>query len=80
MELTKKIIRKLLTAVKTTKPEEIGCDDCFEELQIFVELELSGNSMQDAKPLVQDHLERCKDCKEEYQVLLAALNSLYNSP
>ena len=76
MELTKKIIKKLLTAVQMTKPDEIGCDDCFEELQKFVELELAGNTMQDAMPLVKDHLDRCKDCREEYQVLLAAMSNL----
>jgi hypothetical protein len=27
-------------------------------------------------PLVQDHLERCGDCREEFQGLLAALQAL----
>lgn len=76
MELTKKIIKRLLMAVQKTKPEEIGCDDCFEELQEFVELKLAGNNMEDAMPLVKDHLDRCKDCNEEYRVLLAALQNL----
>jgi predicted anti-sigma-YlaC factor YlaD len=29
----------------------------------------------EAMPLVQDHLERCGDCREEFETLLAALRA-----
>jgi hypothetical protein len=37
---------------------------------------LAGKNAAEAMPLVQDHLERCRDCREEFKALLAALRSL----
>jgi predicted anti-sigma-YlaC factor YlaD len=60
----------------TTRPDEIGCDECFEQLDRFVEMTLAGNNAAEAMPLVQDHLDRCHDCREEFEALLAALRAL----
>jgi predicted anti-sigma-YlaC factor YlaD len=62
--------------VLTTRPDEIGCDECFEELDLFVEMTLAGKNAAEAMPLVQDHLERCRDCREEFEALLTALQAL----
>jgi predicted anti-sigma-YlaC factor YlaD len=62
--------------VLTTRPDEIGCDECFEELDLFVEMKLAGKNAAEAMPLVQDHLERCRDCREEFEGLLTALQAL----
>jgi len=66
-------IRKMLQMLTVTRPVEIGCDDCFEQLDQFVELEMAGKNPAQAMPLVQEHLARCSDCREEFEVLLAAL-------
>ena len=42
----------------------------------FVEMELAGKDAAEAMPLVQDHLERCWPCREEFEALLAALGAL----
>jgi predicted anti-sigma-YlaC factor YlaD len=60
----------------TARPDEIGCDECFEQLDRFVEMKLAGKNAAEAMPLVQDHLERCDDCREEFEALLAALRTL----
>jgi predicted anti-sigma-YlaC factor YlaD len=60
----------------TTRPDEIGCDECFEQLDRFVEMTLAGKNAAEAMPLVQDHLGRCDDCREEFEALLAALRAL----
>jgi predicted anti-sigma-YlaC factor YlaD len=39
-------------------------------------MELAGKNAAQAMPLVQDHLERCDDCREEFEALLAALRAL----
>ena len=62
--------------VKMTRPDEIGCGNCFEKLNRFAELELAGKSPEEAMPLVRDHLERCNDCREEYEALLEALKAM----
>ncbi len=62
--------------VTKTTPDEIGCDECFDELHKFAELQLAGKSPDDAMPLVKDHLDKCGNCREEYEALLEALRSI----
>ncbi len=38
-------------------------------------MHLAGKNAAEALPLVQDHLERCGDCREEFEALLAALQA-----
>ncbi|CAN5226550.1 hypothetical protein BH23BAC3_BH23BAC3_36520 [soil metagenome] len=66
----------MIQAIKMTRPDEIGCDECFEKLDKFAEMELVGRSPAEAMPLVQDHLNKCRDCREEYEVLLETIKQL----
>ncbi len=76
MELEATTLKRMVRNILTTRPDEIGCDECFEQLDRFVEMELAGKNAAEAMPLVQDHLERCTDCREEFEALLAALRDL----
>jgi hypothetical protein len=69
------IFRMLLREIAETREVEIGCDECFEQLDRFVEMELSGLNTAQAMPLVQDHLEICGECREEFEALLLALRA-----
>jgi hypothetical protein len=69
------MIKGLVRDIMTALPDELGCDECFEQLDGFVELVLAGKNAAEAMPLVQDHLERCGDCREEFQALLVALQT-----
>ncbi|WP_372639236.1 anti-sigma factor [Fodinibius sp.] len=75
MKITRIFIKKLVTAATKTRPDEIGCDDCFEQLHEFAEMKLEGKSPEEAMPLVEDHLKRCGECREEYEALLEALKN-----
>jgi hypothetical protein len=66
---------KLVRVVAETRELEIGCDECFERLDIFAETELSGVDASAAMPLVGDHLEKCADCRSEVEALQTALHS-----
>ncbi len=70
-----KDLEKVLLAVSGTREEEIGCDECFERLDRFVEIELSGLDAPTAIPQVEDHLRKCGDCREEFEALLEALRA-----
>lgn len=74
--LDPQMIKGLVRDIMTALPDELGCDECLERLDRFVELVLAGKDAGEAMPLVQDHLERCGDCREEFQGLLAALQAL----
>ncbi len=69
------IFKTLLREIAETREVEIGCDECFEQLDRFVEMELSGLNTAQAMPLVQDHLEICGECREEFEALLLALRA-----
>lgn len=76
MELTKKILSEVVLAVSKSHPDEIGCEDCFEQLDTFAQMKLKGKTPEEAMPLVADHLKRCQDCREEYDALLDAIKTL----
>lgn len=69
-------IKKMARGIATTRPDEIGCAECFEQMDRFVEVTLAGKNAAEAMPLVQDHLARCRDCHEEFEALLAALQAI----
>ena len=76
MELTPRIIKNIVAALKRTQPNEIDCGDCFDRLEQFAEMTLEGKSPEKALPLVQLHLDGCGDCREEFEALLEVLWSL----
>ena len=75
MMLKRGEVVKLVRVVAETGELEIGCDECFERLDIFAETELSGVDASAAMPLVGDHLEKCADCRSKLEALLTALRS-----
>jgi len=50
---------------------EVGCDECFEHLDRYVELELAGQDADAAIPGVRAHLDGCPACREEHESLRA---------
>jgi hypothetical protein len=50
---------------------ELTCEQCFEELDRYVELELSGADADGAIPGMRAHLEGCPACREDHDSLIA---------
>ena len=50
---------------------EVGCDECFEMLDRYVELELAGADADAAIPGLKAHLAGCPACREEHESLRA---------
>jgi len=65
----------LVRVLARTREHEMGCDECLEQVDRFVETHLSGLNAAEAMPLVQDHLDMCVDCREEFEALLEALRA-----
>ena len=76
MNLDPTTLKRMVRSVLTTRPDEIGCDECFDQLDRFVDMKLTGKDPAEAMPLVQDHLERCNCCHEEFEALLTTLQAL----
>jgi len=75
-KLEQDVLYDMFYSILTTRPDEIGCDECFQQLDRFIEITLAGKNAAEAMPLVQDHLDRCADCREEFEALLATLRAI----
>jgi hypothetical protein len=54
---------------------EISCEECFEHLDRYVELELSGADADAAVPGMAAHLEGCPACLEDHKSLRAMVEA-----
>ncbi len=54
---------------------ELLCDECFEKLDEYVELELQSADADDRIPGMRAHLEGCPACHEDYDSLHALVQS-----
>jgi hypothetical protein len=50
---------------------EVSCDECFELLDQYVELEVRGANDDERIPGLRNHLAGCPACREEHDSLLA---------
>ena len=50
---------------------ELLCDECFEKLDEYVDLEAEGAPADEQVPGMRAHLEGCPACREEYSSLRA---------
>ena len=48
---------------------DIGCDECFDRLDEYVELELAGRDPEATAPGMRAHLDGCPACREEHDSL-----------
>lgn len=53
---------------------DIGCEECFERLDEYVELELRGQDAEASVPGMRAHLTGCPACRDEHDSLLALLS------
>jgi hypothetical protein len=54
---------------------ELTCDECFDQLDRFVELELAGADADHAVPGLRPHLEGCPACRDEHESLIALVEA-----
>ena len=59
---------------------ELLCDECFERLDEYVELELQGQPADERIPGLRPHLEGCPACHEEYDSLRELVRSTHSPP
>ena len=60
-----------LRALLGPKDSELPCDECFDQLDRYVELELAGADADSAIPGLRAHLAGCPACREEHESLRA---------
>ena len=75
-QLDRGMLKQLITGILSTRPDELTCGECYEQVDQFAEMVLAGKNAAEAMPLVQDHLDRCHDCREEFEALLEAIREI----
>ena len=73
MSIESEKLRNLIRSIFMTHRDEIGCDTCFDQMDLFAEITLTGKDAASAMPRVYRHLQMCKACREEFGALLSAL-------
>ena len=58
-----------LRNIYQTRDQEISCTECFDLVSHFVELEASGEETAARLPQLQQHLNQCRACHDEYETL-----------
>jgi hypothetical protein len=51
------------------KGPEVSCEECFERLDEYVELEVAGEDADGRVPGMREHLEGCPACNEDHESL-----------
>ena len=69
-------LRQILTALSRTHEDEIDCQTCFELLDAYADLDARGASAAASYPRVAHHLKQCRDCREEFEALRAAMDAM----
>jgi hypothetical protein len=64
--MTRREDDELLRALLGPEGPELTCEQCFEELDRYVELELAGADADAAIPGMHAHLEGCPACREDH--------------
>jgi hypothetical protein len=65
---------RLLAGVLGPAGVELSCEQCFQELDRYAELERRGADADAAVPGMRAHLEGCPACEEDHRSLLALLD------
>jgi hypothetical protein len=59
-----------LRNIYRTQEVEISCTQCFDLISGFVEVKLSGVDVAAGWSHIQQHLDQCRACRDEYESLL----------
>jgi len=73
-------VKETLNGLLGPAAPEIGCDECFEQLDRYVELELAGAAADAELPGLRAHLQGCPACREEHESLLVLVGDPWAGP
>ena len=68
-------LRDRLSRVLGPADPEVSCEECFEQLDRYVELERAGTDAEVDVPGMRAHLEGCPACAEDHAALHALLDA-----
>lgn len=70
-----KQFRDMMNMIFSTQEEDITCDECYEDIDIYVDKLREGEDPTQVLPQVQRHLEQCACCHGEFRALITLLEA-----
>ena len=61
--------RELIARLLGPSAPEVSCEECFELLDEYVDLELAGEDADTRLPGMREHLQGCPACHEDHESL-----------
>jgi predicted anti-sigma-YlaC factor YlaD len=61
--------RELIARLLGPSGPEVSCEECFELLDEYVDLELAGDDADTRLPGMREHLQGCPACREDHDSL-----------
>jgi len=75
LDAQNEVVLKFLQILENVREEEMSCDEMFIQLDEFVEHEVKSRDAAKIMPLIQEHIDLCPECCDEYQALLTVLEN-----
>ncbi len=66
---TSAALKKLMRILSLTEERELSCEEAFDLVDAYLELEEAGENMLGRYPQLAHHLRLCSDCWDEYLAL-----------
>jgi hypothetical protein len=70
-----KVVLKFLQILEDIRREDMSCDNMYAQLDEFVEREVTARDAARIMPLIQEHIDMCPECCDEYQALMTVLEN-----
>jgi len=69
------VLRTLLKSALAAREDEIGCEECYDLLDQYVDLIAEGGNPDELMPRVKQHLDYCSCCDGEFKALMTIINN-----
>ena len=68
-------IKKLIDCLNHSNDSGCDCESAYIEFECLAEQAAQGYDIHEIQPQVADHLDRCTDCREEFDALVAIIRA-----
>jgi hypothetical protein len=76
MALTSEQVGRLLKMIQHTRDVELTCPECLDELDQYAQSNLDCLPIDGVLARVQEHLEACPCCNDQFKLILETLNAI----
>lgn len=70
---------RIMRVIFEVSHEEIACEDCYDQIDYYVDMLRAGHDPGEVLPQVKAHLGICAGCDEEFKALISILQAHIDS-